>query len=57
MPFFVHWHVTANFAEEHPRGLLTAGVSVVGLVILVKVLQVGKGGVLREPIRKSGKET
>ena len=47
----MHHQVEANADEDAPKGLMTAGISVVAIVLLAKTFQLMKSVFLRQPIR------
>ena len=51
IPFLVHWQVEQNTTEEHPQGILKIGLSLLGVLLLMKGCQMMKGTVLRSPLR------
>jgi len=51
VPFLVYHQVDANTAEDSPKGLMTAGISIVVLALVAKSFQLMKSLFLRQPIR------
>lgn len=53
VPFVVYYQVDQNTDADSPKGLITAGISVIGMALMAKIIQTMKSLFLREPIRGS----